>query len=103
MSTQTSDIRRDIPDTVTHKELDGILALAAWFMNRKGYPNAQPMAVERLVDLPCWYLEYELETLDLELEIYYDPQHGWQTKVVMATPATRLTREEIDGVEQPLP
>lgn len=61
---------------------DGVLALAAWYMTHKGHPDAHPYQTTRLTDIACWYLQYHLPgDGELELEIYYHPDDGWQTRV----------------------
>jgi hypothetical protein len=62
---------------------------AAYFMERKGYPEAKPRDVVKLDGHLCWYYVYDLEdgVLELEVEWVEEPEPGWSTRVTtFATP-----------------
>ena len=57
-------------------------ALAAQeFMRRKGLGSLVPFDVEKLDDMPCWYFYYDLPEGELELEVFWSPEDGWETMV----------------------
>jgi hypothetical protein len=45
--------------------------IAQDFMTRKGYPDAEPIQIEREPGSYCWYYTYELEEGDLDLEVQW--------------------------------
>lgn len=45
---------------------------ASIFMRDKGYPDVAPSSVERDGDFNMWWLVYELEEGELELEVEWD-------------------------------
>lgn len=57
--------------------------VAAWFMERKGYVDAQPQTVTQLAGQLCWYYSYDLvgEGM-LELEVSWNERkQDWDTLV----------------------
>jgi hypothetical protein len=55
--------------------------IAQLYMEHKGYPDIQPVAIEPLENDPCWYFVYELAEGTLELEVFWDGAE-WHTNVV---------------------
>lgn len=55
------------------------------FMDRKGFPNEQPVMIDKLDDQPCWYFVYNLPDGVLELEVSWDGSE-WQTLVTTFGP-----------------
>ena len=55
--------------------------VAALFMERKGYPEIKPQAVEFVGDA-CWYYYYQLPEGTVELEVAYNRRRSeWETMV----------------------
>lgn len=56
--------------------------VAAMFMANKGYPNAQPVDVEKLDGQPVWYFSYDLDEGLLEIEISWNERtQEWESLV----------------------
>lgn len=59
--------------------------VAQQFMENKGLTDVEPVEVDKVQGQPCWYFLYEMPEGDLELEVFWDADSGWEATVTTFT------------------
>lgn len=55
---------------------------ASEYMTHKGYAGIEPLDIQKLEDISCWYFLYRLPEGVLELEVSWNADHQeWDTLV----------------------
>lgn len=51
------------------------------FMEDKGYPNVNPISIERIEGMNCWYVQFPVPEGVVEIEVEHEATSGWTWQV----------------------